>query len=183
VLPSGAPIDISQWPGANPKASNNEAHADTPTSTDFSQLQAFSVYTAEIFVNGSTAPIIETARIQAPIQAPGPMAKIPLHDLSPNIPLIKPTHAAAATVTAQWVRVPGAVRIESAGVLFNSGTSFVQPSVNLPDAFSLNPTSTSVVIGNGTFGFPAQGTNDYREINISGTSARSNFLHSIRYQP
>ena len=51
------------------------------------------------------------------------------------------------------------------------------------DAFSLVPSSTSVTIGNGAAGLPAQTANDYREVGISGRMGRANYSYALAYSP
>lgn len=177
LLGTGAPLDPAVWDTSRVYLSDNL------NGTDFSTLQAYSRYQAEIYVNGSTAPTVETSVILAPIQAPALMAKIPLHDLSANTPLITPPQAATSTATVQWSRVPGAVRIESAFAYFFSNSSFALSSAGVGDAFSLAPRSTSVTISNGAIGFPASALTDYREVGIVGSSNRASFIHILARNP
>ena len=179
LLGSGAALDPAVWPGT-------AAHsADTLTSTDLSALQAYSRYQAEIYVNGSSTPIVESASILAPVQSAAAMAKIPLHDLntSNNLSYLTPPFTSAASVTVNWNRVPGAVRIEGAYAVFFNGASNTNLGANVSDALSLIPTSTSVTINSGPVSFPASAITDFRELGIGGRSARSNFVNSVIRTP
>jgi len=159
--------------------------ADTPTGTDFSKIQMAAQYQAEIYVNGSSTPIIETARLTAPIQAPSLIISTPMHDMSGNLATVTPPKAATSAVTAQWVRVAGAPRIETAGnyFIYNTARSWYAFSANVPDAYSVNPTSTSVDITNGSAGFPAAATTDYLEIDLYGHLARAYYTQAFAYSP
>src|SRR5450830_1230794 len=59
--------------------------ADTASGTDFSKTQMAAQYQAEIYVNGASTPVIETARLTAPIQAPSLVVSTPMHDMSGNL--------------------------------------------------------------------------------------------------
>lgn len=174
-LGTGAPL--ATWDASRPYRS------DASAGTDFSQTPAFSSYQAEIYVTGSTTPIVETTRILAPIQNPASMAKIPLHDLTANTALITPPQGTVTAVTVQWARTPGAARIESAYAYFFSAGSFVLPNANVADAFTVSPTSTSVSISNGATGFPASSVTDYREVGLFGRAGRSAYNQSIVRSP
>ncbi len=178
TYPTGAPYNTATWPG-NPTGINSPIYPDTPTSTDFSKLQAFSLYTAEIYVKGSTTPIVETARLLAGIEAPINYVQRPLHNLAPSLSLITPPQPAASSILASWVRNPLAARIESAYFLYGTatGTQFTA-SANTPDAFSLNPSSTSVAIPINAPAFTPTGF-EQREIGVSGFAARAQFQQSI----
>ena len=176
TLGTGLPLDPAVWAA-------RVYQADAPTGTDFTKLQAFNLYTAEIYLAGSTTPIVESSRILAPIQSPATMAKTLLHDLSPSLAAVTPPLAASSQVNVQWTRVAGATRIESAYALFNVNGINSAPSASVADAFFLAPSSTSVAISNGTTGFPAATVNDYREVGISGRAARSFFLQSLARTP
>jgi hypothetical protein len=175
LLGSGLPLDSAVW--ARSPASDPQAYADTSNGTDFSKTQAYTQYKAEIYVNGTTQPIVETARIHAPIQAPAAMAKLPLLDLRANADLITPPKPAASSITVQWTRVPGTSRLENAGTY---DTPISYPGTNLPDRFAVNPTSTSVVITNGTAGFTASTVFDYRDISVGGSAGRALFAYVLR---
>ena len=154
----------------------------TDTPVDFSRLQAFSRYTAEIFINGQTAPIVETTTILAPLASPLTQVNRPLHDLSPTIPSVLPPQAASSSVVARWNRRPDAVRIESA--YFFSATGFVQNaniSTFLSDALALNPTSTSVTISSPGVTLPAMtgAVGDQRAIGLFGRAARTEFTQEV----
>jgi hypothetical protein len=179
LLGTGAALDPSVWNGA---AVNS---ADTLTSTDLTALQAYSSYQAEIYVNGSLSPIVETARILAPVQSAAIMSKIPQHDLQTtnNLSYITPPVAATSTVTVNWNRVSGATRIDNATTFFFAGTSLTSVGASVPDALSLVPTSTSVTISNGAIGFPAGAITDYRSVTISGRSARALFQSQLIRSP
>jgi hypothetical protein len=159
--------------------------ADTPTGTDFSKIQMAAQYQAEIYVSGSSTPIIETARLTAPIQAPSLVTSTPMHDMSGNLATVTPPKAATSVVTAQWVRVAGAPRIETAGnyFIYNTARSWYAFSANVPDALSINPTSTSVDITGGSSGFPAAATTDYLEIDLYGHLARAYYTQAFAYSP
>ena len=154
----------------------------TDTPVDFSRLQAFSRYTAEIFINGQTAPIVETTTILAPLASPLTQLNRPLHDLSPSIPSVLPPQAASTSVVARWNRRPDAVRIESA--YFFSATGNVQNaniSTFLSDAFALNPTSTSVTVSSPGVSLPAMtgAAGDQRAIGLFGRAARTEFTQDV----
>jgi hypothetical protein len=157
--------------------------ADASSGTDFGPIQMGALYTAEIYVRGATAPVVETSRLNAPVQSPALLLGSPRHDLSANTALVTPSHDAASSAVARWSRVAGAARIESAYLYFSSGSSFVVPSASVADAFSLVPSSTSVTIGNGAAGLPAQTANDYREVGISGRMGRANYSYALAYSP
>lgn len=172
ALASKALITDSSFSGTN----------TTDTAVDFSTLQAFSRYTAEIFINGQASPIVETTAILAPIASPVTMVNRPLHDLSASIPSVLPPQPASNAVVAQWSRKVDAVRIESS--YFFSATNNVQNaavSVPLSDAFALNPTSTSVTISSPGVAFPAMtgSAGDQRSIGLLGRSARTEFTQEV----
>jgi hypothetical protein len=174
VFPTGASIPPERWQG-NPAGSNSAVYSDTQFA-DLSQLQAYNVYTAEFYKNGSATPIVETTRILAPLESPVAYVKRPLHDLTPSHALVSPPQAASTSTLVQWVRNPLGVRIESA---FVGSSSVGYPSANIPDAFALNAASTSVLI---TANFPATDANTpgtAREIGLFGTAARAQFNQSI----
>src|SRR5450830_578026 len=157
--------------------------ADTASGTDFSKTQLAAQYQAEIYVNGSSTPIIETARLTAPIQAPSLVISTPLHDMSGNLATVTTPKASSTAVTAQWVRTPGAPRIETASTYFvyNSIGRLYSVSANVPDALAVNPTSTSVAITNGSAGFPAATIADYLEIDLFGHLARAAYSQWFGY--
>ena len=145
-------------------------------------MQAFSRYTAEIFVNGQAALIVETTSILAPLASPLTMLNRPLHDLSPTIASVLSPQAASTSAVAQWIRRPDAVRIESA-YLF-SATNFIQNAstlVAVGDAFTLAPTSTSVTISSPGVTFPAMtgAVGDQRSIGLFGRAARTEFTQEV----
>jgi hypothetical protein len=180
LLGTGGALDPAVWPGT-------AAHsADTLTSTDLSALQAYSRYQAEIYINGSSAPIVETASILAPVQSAATMAKIPLHDLSTsnNLSYLTPPFTATNSVTVDWKRIPGAARIDGAYALFFSGAlNNTNIGANVVDSLALVPTSTSVTISSGAVSFPASAITDFRELGINGRSARANFTNSVIRTP
>ena len=155
----------------------------SPSSINFNTLTAFSLYSAEIFTGTSTTPIVETSRILAPIQSPETVSRVPLTDLSANTALVTPPQPASSSTTVQWTRTPGAARIESAFANFRGDVTASVGNATVGDAFSLTPTSTSVVITNGTTGFPAATINNYREVGVFGRAGRASYLHSIRRNP
>ena len=178
LYPSGLSRSIATWPGGNP------SFADTPGSTDFSKLQAFNSYTAEIYVNGSTTPILESTRMLAPIETPANYVQRPLHDLSPSLAVIQPPAGSATSVIASWIRNPLAASINNAYFYYDpvgSGVGF-SSSVTLPDRLNVNPSSTSITIpvGQGTApalnALPAFGQ---REVGLVGTAARATLQQSI----
>lgn len=179
LLGTGAALDPAVWPGT-------AAHsADSLSSTDLNSLQAYSRYQAEIYVVGSTTPIIETANILAPVQSAAVMAKIPLHDLlTPNnLSYLTPPFTATSSVTVDWRRVPGATRIEGVYNLFFTGASNTSVISNMADAFLLVPTSTSTTLTNGAAGFPASNITDFREVGMIGRNSRSVFTNSVIRTP
>jgi hypothetical protein len=181
--PTGAAYNLSVWPG-NPSGNNSPVFADSPTSTNFAALQAFNTYTAEIYVNGSTTPIIETTRIQAPIESPSAYVKRPLHDLSPSLGLITPPQAATANINAQWIRNPLAVRLSSAYIAFSSTSGFATSFADLPDSISAGvqtSTNINIPIAQGTApGYTTTGAAT-REIGLTGNAARARFNQSITW--
>lgn len=178
LYPSGVSRSASTWPASSP------IYADTPNGTDFSKLQAFSAYTAEIYVNGSTNPIIESTRILAPVEVPASYVQRPLHDLSPSLAVIKPPLAATTSNVVSWIRNPLATNITSAFFYYdivNSGGGF-SSGANLTDAFSLNPGSTSITVPVAQGTSPAFTTtpgSGAREVGLAGSSARATFQQSI----
>ena len=177
TLGTGQPLDPGVW------CTTCGYNSDLPTGADFSQTQAYSRYQSEIYVNGSTTPIVEYAFILAPIQAPAVMANVPLHDLSGNTALITPPQAAVTSVTVQWVRKLGAARIESANAFFYSSGTFVSTGVTVADALTLVPSSTNAIVTNNTAGFPASAVTDFREVSVGGRSARAYFLNALQRTP
>jgi len=159
--------------------------ADTASGTDFSKTQMAAQYQAEIYVNGASTPVIETARLTAPIQAPSLVVSTPMHDMSGNLATVTTPKAATSVVTAQWARVAGAPSIDSASTynVYNSIGRLYVVSANVPDALAVNPTSTSVAITNGSAGFPAATTADYLEIDIYGRLARAFYTQGFVYSP
>lgn len=87
------------------------------------------------------------------------------------------------STTFQWTRTPGAARIESAFANFHGDVTASVVNATVGDAFSLTPTSTRVVVTNGTTGFPAATINNYREVGLFGRAGRAAYLHSIRRNP
>lgn len=169
ILGTGAALAPTDWNGANVYSAN------TATETDMSKLQAYNRYTAEIYRTADPAnPVIESTLILAPVQTAVSMAKIPLQDLTPSTSVIA-AGSSVSSVTVAWARVTGAVKIESAFALFFGSGPGVTNSVNLSDAFSLNPTSTSAVVTNGATGFPASNATQTREVGLFGRAARSAF--------
>ncbi|WP_157462683.1 hypothetical protein [Curvibacter gracilis] len=177
VTLGGEPLAV--WNG------NLVYRADSPSGTDFSKIQMAAQYQAEIYVNGSSTPIIETARLTAPIQAPSLVTSTPMHDMSGNLAAVAPPRAASSTVTTQWVRVAGAPTIDSASTyyMYNSINKLIVASANVSDALSVKPTSTSVTISNGAAGFPAATTADYLELDIYGRLARAYYAQGYVYSP
>ena len=181
TYPSGAAYSTATWPG-NPSGSNSPMYPDSSTSTDFSKLQAFNQYTAEIYVKGSTAPIVETARLLAGIEAPVNYLQRPLHDLTPSVADITPPQPSVTNIVARWVRNPLATRIESAYFAYATatGTTFVSNGF-LADSLSLNPISNSVNIPIFFGTAPAFTPTGFesREIGLSGFAARAQFQQSV----
>ena len=174
VFPTGASVPPASWPG-NPAGANSGVYTDAEF-TDFSQLQAFNVYTAEIFKNGSVTPIVETSRMLAPVESPLAYVKRPLHDMTPSHALVMPPQPASTSTLVQWVRNPLGIRIESAFAgSFTSG----YPSVNLPDAFALQPTSTSASVAVNFVAVDANTSGTLRELGLFGTAARAQFNQSV----
>ena len=176
--PSGLSRSDTTWPR------NFPYYAETPTSTDFSKLQAFSAYTAEIYVNGSTQPIIETARTAAAVEVPANYVQRPLHDLTPSLALIKPPRIASTSNVVLWVRNPLAGNITSAFTYFETAvnTPGFSSGANLQDAFSVNPNSTSITIpvAQGTMpAFTADRGNGAREVGLTGSTSRVSFQQTI----
>ena len=176
VFPTGAPVDANQWLGTG-GASSSPAYADVQL-TSFSPFQAFNVYTAEIYKNGSTTPVVEYSRILAPIESPAAFVKRPLHDLSPSVALIQPPQPATTSTQVQWVRNPLAPRIEF-GYFGSFGSTYF--NANVPDAFSLTPTSSSVVINGASPAVSGTATGVYREVGMTGSAARANFSHGLAW--
>ena len=176
AYPNTVSAGTATWPGSSP------VYADTPNGTDHSRLQAFSAYTAEIYVSGSTTPIVEVAYLGAPIESPASYVKRPLHDLSPSLSQISAPQGAVSSFFAQWVRNPIAARIESAYYLFQTpdGSQFTGGATP-PDAFSVGAqTSTSVTIPVTQGIAPAYTTGPAaREIGLTGTAARARFQQSV----
>ncbi len=177
TYPSGAPYSTTTWPG-NPTGANSPIYPDSSTSADFSKLQAFSQYTAEIYVKGSTTPVVETSRLLAGIEAPINYVQRPLHDSTASIASITPPQAAASSIVARWARNPLATRIESAYFVYGTSAGQFSASANTADAFSLAPTSTNVSI---SVNAPAMTlvTGELREIGVSGFAARAQFNQSV----
>ena len=179
--PTGAVRSSATWPGANP------TYADTQDGTDFSKLQAFNSYTAEIYVNGSTAPIVETTRILAPVEPAANYVQRPLHDLTPSLALIKPPLATSTSVNASWIVNPLAAKITSAyfyyeevlnGRGFTSSAGFVAGGLGV----NLIQTSISIPIAQGTApAFNVPPATGSREVGLSGTSSRASFQQSINW--
>ena len=181
IHPSGAVFDTASWVG-RPDGANLPQYADSPVTTNFAALQAFSQYSAEIYVNGSTTPIVETARTTAPVEAPTSYVKRPLHDLSPSISQIAAPQAAVSSFIARWIRNPLAARIDSSYYMFQfpDFTQFTG-GANLPDASAVGAqtsTSATMPVTQGTA--PAYTTGpSAREIGLVGTAARARFSQSI----
>lgn len=179
--PSGGAVNASVWVG-RPDGANLPVYADNPTTTNFGSLQAFGLYSAEIYVNGSTTPILETTRVLAPIEAPANYVQRPLHDLSPSLSQITPPQVATTSIISQWNRNPLALRIESSYFLYQTA-DFRQftSAANLSDAFSVGAqtsTSVSIPVSQGTAPGYTTGS-EAREIGITGTAARARFSQSV----
>jgi hypothetical protein len=175
LYPSGLLQSTATWPGGQ------AYYANSPTSTDFASLQAFNAYSAEIYVNGSTTPTVETSRILAPIEAPASYVQRPLHDLRPSLALITPPASATSSVTLSWVRNPLAVKIERAFFYYvlPDLTNFTS-SITLPDSSAINANSTSVTFPVAPQTAPAFAVPQVaREVGISGTAAGASFQQSI----
>ncbi len=156
----------------------------SPSSTDFSKLQAFSSYTAEIYVNGSTTPIVETARTLAAVEVPSNFVKRPLHDLSPSLAVIKPPLPSISSVLVSWIRNPLAINFTGAFFYFESpfGSAGFSSNADLSDGFSINPSSTSITVPVAQGSAPAFTTapgSGAREVGLSGTASRAAFQQSI----
>ena len=180
LYPSGANQSAASWLGTG---GNNPVYATTTTEVDFSTLQAFNQYKAEFYLNSNPGvPITESTRILAPVEQPSAYVQRPLHDLSPSLAQITPPQPSGSSFAPTWVRNSLATRIESAFFGYRVGSaSPVAVGVNLSDAFSLTPSSTSTVILLST---PAPATNTtagsgYREIGMTGSAARASFQHSV----
>lgn len=176
MFPGTTPVSPSQWLGT-PGGSSSPAYADVQL-TDFSQLQAYSLYTAEIYKNGSVTPVVEYSRILAPIESPAGYVKRPLHDLSPSVALIQPPQPATTSTNVQWVRNPLALRIEFAYFGSFGSTYF---NARLPDAFAVTQSSTGIVINGASPAVAANATGIYREVGMTGTAARASFNHGIAW--
>lgn len=157
--------------------------ADASNSTDFSVTQLAALYKAEIYVTGASTPVIETARLTAPIQSPYAMRNTVMHNLAVNTAQVTPPQASSNSVTVNWTRTAGAHRIETAFTTFYSNGVGSSISTSVIDAFTLNPTSTVATLTNGGTGFPAQTVNDYREVGLFGRAGRAAYLTGLGYSP
>jgi hypothetical protein len=176
TYPSGAQYNTATWPGNLPH------YADSPTTTDFSKLQIFNQYTAEIYIKGNPTPVVETSRVLASIETPINYVQRPLHDLTPSVSLITPPQPSTSSILARWTRNPLGTRIESAFFAYaiSTGTTF-SSSINVADGFSLSPISTSVTIPivQGTAPAFVPAGFESREIGITGFAARARFVQSV----
>lgn len=180
VAASGAPLAGTNWAGT-PTGNNNPVYADAPLS-DFSALQAFNVYTIELFIHGQAEPVVETSRILAGIVSPTINLTRPLHDLSPSHASITPPQPETSSVTVRWVRNPLGVRLD--GAFFNhSGPNIASGSSGrgLPDANAVTQTSTSIDIPVSLGTAPAFDTTTigmHREVGLNGRAARARYGQS-----
>ena len=165
--------------------------SDSPLS-DFSALQAFSNYSAEIFLNsnpGNTTPdAIETGRNLAAVAHPATTANFQRNDLTPSLSLVTAPASGGCSFNIQWVNNPNAAAVNSA---FIYGAQFdvtpqirniINPSVN---GSTVNSRATSVIAtaagtttaGCGANAIPALANrldgNTFRQISIRATQARA----------
>lgn len=153
---------------------------------DYSQLQAYNRYTAEIYTNaGGSTPVTETTTLLAPVQNPTGLLTTLRHDLTPSSSVVQAPQPSMSSVTVSWVRTAGATRIESANFYRQSSgaSNVVSIGTSLADAFTLTPTSTSAVVSNGTSAIPAtpNATGEYREVSLYGTAARAAWIQSLSW--
>ena len=177
LYPSGTVQSTATWPGAL----GSPVHSTTTNEVDFSSLQAFNQYTAEFYTNANgTTPIVETTRILAPIEQPGSYVQRPLHDLSPSLAQITPPQSPSSSITPTWVRNTLATRIENASVSYQPASGpAVSVGARVQDAFSLTPTSTSVVVPTSAPAMSTTPGNEFREIGFSGIAARAQFSQFV----
>lgn len=156
----------------------------TDTAVDFSRLQAFSRYTAEIFVEGQATPTVETTVILAPLASPVTMLNRALHDLSGSIAVVTPPQAASTSVDVRWSRKPGAMRIDVANFFSASGpVQNASISRAVPDALATIQTSTAVTISSPGVTFPAMTSTDTRSVGIIGRAARTELVQEVIWSP
>jgi hypothetical protein len=120
VALDGSALYAGYWPAAGvgtPGVSGAQSYADVQV-TDFSSLQAYSVYRLEIFLNsnpGNTTPdLIETTHILSPIIAPSGLRSAQMNDMSPSLALVTAPEAGGCNFTLSWTNNPNAAPVNQA---------------------------------------------------------------------
>lgn len=198
VAADGSALYSGFFPSAvgTPGVSNGQAWAIPPL-TDFSSLQAYSLYTFEIFLNSnpgnSVTDATEFARILSPVTPPSAALSLPMNDMSPSNALVTPPLASTSTVLTQWINNLNAAPLSSSYVYAEernpkgATSSFTVNKwnyfSNIASAYSLNsrPTSNTVTTGTNP-AFPSLGNGvagDYREIGGSAWQGRARVNNTV----
>lgn len=165
--------------------------------TDFSGLQAYSLYKFEIFLNGntsSTPDATEYARNPAPVFSPTAMLAMPRNDISPSAGLVQPPQLSSSSIAVSWANNVNAAPVSSTqvyteernpkGATSGYSKTIINENPSVAAAYSLNtrPVGNVVSAPVGT-PFPSLTTDagDYRHIAIWSSQGRANVQSLIRW--
>lgn len=204
VASDGSALYAGYWPASGsgtPGVSGAQAYADAPL-TDFSALQAYSVYRMEIFLNsnpGNTTPdAIETTHILSPVVAPGVLRTAQFNDLSPSVALATAPEAGGCSFNLAWTNNPNAAPVSNAfiyGSKFSNGvtsSAIINAGVNA-SLVGTRPSSVTATASNcvpsaatpSASAIPSlanvPGNGDFRQIGIRTDQARFQLYSYINW--
>ena len=204
VTSDGSALYAGYFPTSTPSTTNAGVSGThtwaNPRLTDFSALQAYSLYTAEVFLNsnpGNTTPdAVEYLRILSPVTSPISLLSLPINDLSPSAGLVTAPAPATSSMSVNWVNNPFAAAVENVQAYAEERSPKNAPpgpvnkwsgGVNVAAAYSVNSRPTSATItadttcGGGTFPqlTAVAGGGDYREVTLRSWQGRARVYNTL----